>query len=166
MEEYKIIKNYSNYEVSTFGNIRNITTRNILKGRLRGKGYYAVALFNENGRKDVSIHRIVADTFIENENNKEQVDHRDGNKLNNRVENLRWIQNNENQRNRNISKNNTTGVKGVCYDKKNKSFNANITLDGLKIHIGCFKTLEEAKHARISKAKLLFGEYIHSSELV
>ena len=106
MEEYKIIKNYPNYEVSTFGNIRNITTGNILKGRLRGKGYYAVALFNENGRKDVSIHRIVADTFIENENNKEQVDHRDGNKLNNRVENLRWIQNNENQRNRNTSKNN------------------------------------------------------------
>jgi hypothetical protein len=57
MEEYKLIVDFPNYEVSNHGNVRNKTTGKILQGRTRGKGYFAVALWNE--KKKGKIFRFI-----------------------------------------------------------------------------------------------------------
>lgn len=62
----------------------------ILKPQLRGKGYESVGLMKKGKQTWVSVHRLVAKTFIENPNNKPQVNHIDGNKLNNHFSNLEW----------------------------------------------------------------------------
>jgi len=75
------------------------------------------------------------------------VDHIDGNKLNNRIENLRPATAIENAYNCKMSKNNTSGVKGVSWNKGTKKWEANINVAGVRFNLGHFETLEEAKEA-------------------
>jgi hypothetical protein len=88
MEVWGIIKNYPNYEVSTKGNIRNIKTLNILKSSLRN-GYPSVSLSKEGKAKTVNIHRIVASVFLGEKDL--IINHKDGDKTNNSLENLEWV---------------------------------------------------------------------------
>jgi hypothetical protein len=74
----------------------------------------------------------------------ETVDHIDGNPLNNRIENLRVATYSENSRNQKKRKNNTTGYKGVSFNKKYKKYTASICLDGKVKALGSFNTPEEA----------------------
>ena len=90
MEKYIQIKNFTNYEVSSLGNIRNIKTGRIMKPQIGKRGYYQLGLRKNNKSYSVKIHRLVAITFLENSNNLPEVDHIDRNKLNNVVSNLRW----------------------------------------------------------------------------
>ncbi len=85
----------SEYFVSEDGNIfRNGKKRKTQKNK---KGYYQIALSNNGVRINISIHRVVAICFIPNTDNKPQVNHIDGNKLNNHYCNLEWVNNSENQ---------------------------------------------------------------------
>ena len=72
------------------GRLRNSKTNNILKANIIGHGYLGVcvSLGSKNNYKMIRIHRAVAETFIPNPNNLPQVNHKDGNKLNNMVSNL------------------------------------------------------------------------------
>jgi hypothetical protein len=88
-EEWKLIKNYENYEVSSLGNIRNIKTKRILKSTNQG-GYLIVGLCKNGKGQTIGIHRLVAIAFIENPENKTQVNHKDKNRSNNNVSNLEW----------------------------------------------------------------------------
>ena len=89
-EIWKTIEDYPNYEVSSFGNIKNKTTNKILKSSLNCSGYYRYTLINNIKQKTVLAHRIVAETFIQNPENKPTVNHKDRNKINNNLENLEW----------------------------------------------------------------------------
>ena len=62
----------------------------ILKEKTNRFGYKFVGLSNEKGRKNKMIHRLVAETFIDNPKNYKEVNHIDGNKSNNRIDNLEW----------------------------------------------------------------------------
>lgn len=95
MEETEIwesIDNYSKYEVSTLGNVRNKITKKIISQKSLDKdGYPTVKLYSDNGiRRKLYVHRLVAEKFIPNPNKLTKVGRRDGNKLKNSISNLFW----------------------------------------------------------------------------
>lgn len=111
MEEWRIINDFPNYSVSSFGNVMNIKTNKMM--RLCNKaGYYNISLTNENNYKTRKVHRLVADAFIENPEQKPEVNHKDKNKLNNNIVNLEWMTRQENNIHR------CQGLKITC--NKNK----------------------------------------------
>jgi len=87
------------------------------------------------------------------------IDHIDGDTLNNCRENLRRCNASQNCCNRKMNKNNTTGLRGVYWNKKLNKWNASITKNKHLIHIGYFETKEEAGRARDKKAKELHGNF-------
>jgi hypothetical protein len=90
-EIWKDIKGYEGiYQVSNYGNVKNIKTNKMKVPNLSNKGYLRVLLSNNKIKKQCSIHRLVADAFIDNPFNLKQVNHKDENKLNNNVNNLEW----------------------------------------------------------------------------
>ena len=96
MEEiWKPIDNYPNYNVSNLGNIKNIKTNKVLKINCKD-GYNNISLSQKENRKSFKVHRLVALAFIENPENKSDVNHKDKNKLNNVVSNLEWMTRKEN----------------------------------------------------------------------
>ena len=101
MEEWRKINNFPNYSVSNFGNVMNVKTKKILKLNIKG-GYYHVSLVNDFSKKLFKVHRLVAILFIENSENKPEVNHKDKNKLNNNISNLEWNTRLENCQHRSI----------------------------------------------------------------
>ena len=89
IEVWKHLANYENYEVSSFGQVRNKKTSRILKPACNG-GYMSVGLSNVGKTKSHSVHRLVALTFLDNPENKPQVNHKDKNRSNNNINNLEW----------------------------------------------------------------------------
>lgn len=85
------------YMVSNLGKILSIKRNVILKSSINHKGYCYVVLSKHSKQKCVRIHRLVAEAFIPNLENKSQVNHIDCNKQNNCVTNLEWVTNSENQ---------------------------------------------------------------------
>lgn len=96
MEEiWKDVVGYEGlYKVSNLGRVKSLKGYHrkdcILKLRNNLYGYLTVGLSKHNKSKRIKVHRLVAETFIPNPQNYEQVNHIDGNKLNNNVLNLEW----------------------------------------------------------------------------
>lgn len=92
----------TNYEVSTYGRIKNSITNQILKGRLCKNGYLQVSIKIKDTNKFQNryIHRLVAQYWISNPEKKKEVNHKDGNKENNNINNLEWVTPSENQKHR------------------------------------------------------------------
>ena len=158
------IEGYPNYEASICGQVRNVKTKRVLRPRIRS-GYYAVNLCENNEIKTFPIHRLVANTFLPKlDTTKGFVDHVDNNRLNNTISNLRWCNQQQNCFNSTLSSNNTSGIKGVVWHKRDKKWYARIMINYKYIHIGGYDTLEQAKTARQNKAEELFGEFLNACE--
>lgn len=127
-------------------------------GRLAGKeagsnnkNYWRVHI----GDKQYSAHRIVWKLAYGSIPNDKQIDHINGDGLDNRLENLRLVTNRENQLNRRADKG--RAYKGVY--KKGRGFKAEITHDGERHYVGYFKTAERAALEYDKKARELHGEH-------
>ncbi len=94
-----------------------------------------------------------------------QVDHKDGNGLNNQQYNLRLATNAQNGRNRGKQHNNTSGYKGVYWNKQDRKWRANIRCDGRIIHLGYFVNSEDAARAYNDAAIKYFGEFAKLNEI-
>lgn len=100
-EVWKIIEKYPNYMISNLGKIKSLNYKRtgkeqILKQSINGRGYYYVLISINNKYKNILIHKAVAEAFLENDNNYSDVNHIDGNKLNNCITNLEFCTRSEN----------------------------------------------------------------------
>lgn len=101
-EIWKDIKGYEGlYQVSNLGRIKSLSNRSNHKNPILMKqacvlGYMVVSLTKDSVPKMFKVHRLVASAFIENKENKADVNHKDGNKKNNNVNNLEWCTAQEN----------------------------------------------------------------------
>jgi hypothetical protein len=85
-----------------------------------------------------------------------QIDHLNGAKYDNRIENLRAVTSQENNRNASMRSDNSSGVTGVCWNKNREKWQANISLGGRNKNLGLFDTIDAASSARL-KASLEYG---------
>lgn len=124
MEEYREIPEYPNYMISNFGNLKNKKTDKILNQWIAGRGYNYCRIININGQKKITIHSLVAKIFIGERPINFDIDHIDRNKLNNRVDNLRYLTKSENALNKNIEikprKNNNSETHHIIKNKYEK----------------------------------------------
>lgn len=113
LEVWKDINDFPNYQVSNLGRVKsrkrytNVGIKNqkqclrkekILKQNKDHKGYMQVILYNKNGYKHFKVHRLVADAFITKIDSKNHINHIDGNKEHNFVDNLEWCTIQENNK--------------------------------------------------------------------
>lgn len=161
-ETWKAVKGYEGlYEVSNFGNVRSIERTvnvkrgnavwqmtvkpKVLKPQERQHGYLGVFLYgkggNSRGFRQFSVHRLVAEAFIENPRGCEEVNHIDENKQNNRADNLEWVTRKENIRH-------GTGIERSaknrigCYSKRHRAIEQ---YDNEMNSLGTFQTAYDAE---------------------
>lgn len=131
---YKKVDGYDNYYCDTSGNVYKLYKNGVClrrKPKISKKGYEALQLCKNKINKDMFIHRIVAMTFIPNPYNKRCIDHIDGNRKNNQVNNLRWATNIENNNNRHCND------KGYSYKKHWDTVEAYYSIDSKRFY-KCF----------------------------
>ena len=126
MEIFKTIKDYPLYSVSTHGRIMKNSNRKIMKPSLKPNGYMSINLFTSDGRrKKELVHRLVAITFIPNDEHLPEVNHIDGVRDNNVLSNLEWV-----SRRENIAKS--------SLQKRIKVLNGNLEV------VGCYDSIQIA----------------------
>lgn len=115
-----------------------------------------------NGKyKFISMHRLLLNI----EDTKTDVDHGDGNGLNNQRYNIRACTRSQNQMNRNRTVKNSTGFKGVIFRKKTNRFEANISCSGKSIHLGSFKSAQDAAIAYNKAAEKHHGQFAKLNQI-
>ena len=160
VEQIKPIKDFEgHYSISNYGYVISearsyvsgkgkISTKEktILKGIPNHHGYLMVGLCNSGIRKKVCIHTLVWDYFGDGQRNKMvlTVDHKDGNKLKNRIDNLQLLTNRENVSKGYKNKKTSSKYTGVSFNPIEKNWRARIMINGKDKHLGRFKTENKA----------------------
>ena len=168
MEEFKDIPDYEGkYQISNLGNVKSLSrksSRRITKEMIMGKnigthGYFYVFLFKDNIKKPFTIHQLVAITFLNHIpcKYKKIVNHINGDKLDNRVENLEIVSARENittcYNSQKIK--HTSQYPGVSWDKGRKKWVALIFYNKKQERLGAFKTELEAHEVYQNKLKMI-----------
>ena len=162
MEEWKPIQGFESYEVSDQGNVKHLfneyhhTSNVLLKPGCMGgnskDGDYLFVQLCQSGKGSLRyVHRLVAEAFIPNPENKPEVDHINRNKKDNRKENLRWVTKSENHLNK-THKMGQSGHRYIRKDSRSESYSFRICrrINGKQTNLVCrsFPTLQEAIVAR------------------
>ena len=122
-------------------------------GTIKTKGYGSVCFYSSS----YLLHRVA--WFLHYSEQPVIIDHINGDKLDNRIVNLRNCTNKQNVINAKISKNNTSGITGVSYNKKRRTWDVNIKINYVKKHLGTSKDINTAKKIRKEAEIKYFGEY-------
>jgi hypothetical protein len=114
-------------------------------------------------RKTYYLHQIIYMYF--HGHIPEYIDHKDGDSLNNRIENLRTATQSQNAANQRLRKTNRSGIKGVRFNERYGKWTAAIMVNRKHISLGCHASAEEAKKAYEVGSKKYFGEFARSDEI-
>ena len=146
---WKSIKEYDNlYLISNHGIVKIIKIKNNLKPEINVSGYLRVGLSKNGIRKHFLVHRLVAIAFIPNPDNKPLVNHKDGIKANNRVDNLEWVTSSESLKHAyRIGLKNPTSLKGETNPNHKLTENQVLSIHGL--YLSGMKQKEIAKLYKI-----------------
>lgn len=125
-------------------------------GSVDGQGYVQIKI----GGKVKQAHRL-AYLYVHGYLPK-QIDHKNRNKDDNRICNLRAASNSQNSMNKLIQSNNTTGFKGVTFHKGTQKYNAKICVTGIRKSLGYFDTAEQAHDAYVKASANVHGEFANS----
>ena len=143
----KSIENFPNYTINTNGIIMNTKFNKVIKGfiyKAKHTSYRRFGLLKDKKQHYLYLHRLLALTFIPNPNNYPNVDHKDGNGLNNNLDNLRWCPQSLNLQNQEVRKDNkSTGIKNIHYCSKDKLYRFAKIYNKI-LYRKHFKTKEEA----------------------
>lgn len=140
-EEWRKVFDHKNYEVSNLGNVKSLKygKEKILKARIQTNGFLSVCLDGKNK----SIHHLVAEEFMGYKIDKlTLLDHVDGNKINNRLDNLDIISSRDKKSNYKTER--SSIYKGVCFLNKSSKWKASIMVDGRTVYLGSFDDEQEA----------------------
>jgi len=159
------VEGFERYSISSMGQVRNDKTKRILKINVRNdgdrasQGYCYICLVGEK-KQNFRVHRLVALVFIPNPNNYPYVNHIDGNKENNCVENLEWCTQLYNTQSLNTKK------RFGCVRKNGKdSFRADLSINGIK-YLFCSKDRENCQDwLNARKIETLYGLKLAEVEL-
>lgn len=88
---FKVISDFPNYAINQSGVVKNLTIDKLINIRISKTGYYTCNLWKNNKYKTKYVHRLLAEYFIDNTKIHLQVNRKDGNKLNNNLDNLEWV---------------------------------------------------------------------------
>lgn len=134
-------KTFGNYEVYDNGRVYSNLSNKFLKLRKNNKGYYMICLRENNKNKWYLVSRLVAINFIDNPNNYKEVNHIDGNPLNNNVSNLEWC-----DRSYNVQDSYNRGYKGAWFNKKGINHCRSLPIKSIKDGIEIiYNSLTEAE---------------------
>lgn len=162
MEKWKIVDEFPDYKVSSFGNIKNKYGK-LLKQLLSSKGYPEVRFTINKIQHERVVHRLVAKAFISNPLGKCCVNHEDGIKTNNRVENLSWMTMSENEKHSFEKLGKIPTWKGKKGSKHPKSKEVEQYVNGVKV--ARFGSLVEAAYATGTTADTI-STYIKKQKLL
>ena len=161
--EWKLIEGFDGiYSVSNYGEVRNNKTGRLMKQRKTEKGYLRVGLTNNGKPKCMRVHRLVAQAFIPNPDDKPEVNHIDFNKENNCVNNLEWVTGKENAKHSlgNRKKSNKIECKNISNTgEKYISYYSGyyvVRMFGKKYFCKSFKNIDDAKKCRDEKIKEIY----------
>jgi hypothetical protein len=133
--------------------VKGFTWRAMVQRRSDGTIRAVYACRSENGKARY-LHRLIAKAI-----HGMQVDHINGDGLDNRRENLRMATNAENSRNKRLGITNKSGLKGVCFNNATKRWRSAIMRDGKSYHLGLFKSADEASEAYRLASALHHGDF-------
>lgn len=142
MEKHIFNNNYIIYSNGTIYSVRN---KKFLKPQLNSSGYMIIKLYG----KFYQFHRIISEAFIPNPNNFSDINHINGNKSDNRLENLEWC-----NRRHNINHFYNSKFPGSCFDKTKKKYKSQIRINNKRIFLGYFDTPQEASEQYLNYIKL------------
>lgn len=155
----KVIKGFDNYTISHNGVVRNKNTMNTKKPYInKDNNYLYVDLWKNNKSYKKPIHRLLAEAFIPNPDNKPTVDHKDGNRQNNSLSNLRWATYSEQN-----SRFETIGlrsqkIKVIRYEEERKKRGGG--------HIRWGNIIEEIEFSSVSECAKYFNKTIGNISLL
>ena len=144
----KDIKGYETlYAVSDCGQVFSYISGRYLKPGASKSKYLTVAFLKDGKQKTKYVHRLVAETFLEADDKRNEVDHIDGDRTNNNVKNLRWVTSSEN-------KHNMRTAKGYGWHKQFNKWLAQIMVNKKMHYLGYYPSEDEARQAYLTAKKI------------